>query len=264
MNWEISGRLALLLRGASTQDRVFPATTLYNEGWMLCLVLDWLSRQPESLHPLSFEAGARWFSEGLLPSPFLARHRGDPLAEGWTHADGVVGHFDVGGDTRKADIKIHADATQLIIVEAKISSRLSSGVSNARYFDQAARGIACLSEMVRMTSSGLDQVDSLGFIVIAPRSQIGAGVFSEEMDKDSMQRKVQRRVAEYNDTGMYDWFEQSFLPVLGKATVEAISWEDTISHIGSANKSYGEDLEDFYNLCLRFNGRQGEASNGNG
>ncbi|MCH7876577.1 MAG: hypothetical protein IH965_14945 [Gemmatimonadetes bacterium] len=39
-------------------------------------------------HPFALMPRARWYSEALLPSQFLKRFRGDPLAEGWTHADG--------------------------------------------------------------------------------------------------------------------------------------------------------------------------------
>jgi hypothetical protein len=29
----------------------------------------------------------------MVPSAFRASERGDKLAESWTHADGVIGHF---------------------------------------------------------------------------------------------------------------------------------------------------------------------------
>ena len=78
----------------------------YNEGWLLRVVLDWFSRHKIPNHLLNFQVNARWFSEALLPLVFLARHRGDPLAENWTHADGVVGHFTI-GDQGKADLSLY-------------------------------------------------------------------------------------------------------------------------------------------------------------
>jgi hypothetical protein len=75
------GAIQRMLRAASGGRPLFPPTLLYNEGWLLRLVLDWFSRHDVQGHPLSFGAGARWFSEALLPSAFLARHRGDRLAE---------------------------------------------------------------------------------------------------------------------------------------------------------------------------------------
>ena len=139
-------RISILLESCSTENPCFPPTTLYNEGWLLRLVLDWFSTHDIGNHPLNFEKKARWFSEALLPSAFLARRRGDPLAESWTHADGVVGHFVIGAQG-KTDLSLLPRATQLLVVEAKMFSELSSGVTKARYFDQAARTVACIAEV---------------------------------------------------------------------------------------------------------------------
>ena len=43
----VNDRIAELLASAAGEHRVFPATDLYNEGWMLRLVLDWFSRNPD-------------------------------------------------------------------------------------------------------------------------------------------------------------------------------------------------------------------------
>ena len=84
-----------LLLACGTQGSVLPPTALFNEGWLLRLTLEALSDPVFSGSPLSPVEGAQWFSEGLLPSQFLPTERRDPLAEGWTHADAVVGHFQV-------------------------------------------------------------------------------------------------------------------------------------------------------------------------
>ena len=255
MNSELCERIARVLQSASSPDRVFPATTLYNEGWLLWLVLDWFSVQPHSSFPLSFNIGARWFSEGLLRSRFLARSRGDKLAEGWTNADGVIGHITVGSETSKANVGIQPEANQLLVVEAKVFSKLSSGVANAKYFDQAARSVACLAEMIRISASKVEDFDSLGLLVLAPECQIEAGVFLGEVNKDSILEKVKRRVREYGESDMDSWFDDWFLPVLERAMVGCISWEDIIGHIKSADSAFGEDLNEFFSLCLRFNAR---------
>ena len=85
-----------LLSRCGTARSVLPPTELYNEGWMLRLVLDWFDRNRQAeQHELGFEPGATWYSEALLPSRFLPLVRGDSLAESFTHADGVIGHFRV-------------------------------------------------------------------------------------------------------------------------------------------------------------------------
>ena len=98
-------RINSMLRLCSTEDTVLPPTILYNEGWMLRLVLDWYATHRESDFYFSFPEGGNWYSEALLPSTFLPRYRGDKYAESWTHADGVIGHFEIGRD-RDGDLTL--------------------------------------------------------------------------------------------------------------------------------------------------------------
>lgn len=114
-------RIRALLESCSTESPHFPPTLLYNEGWLLRLILDWFSSHSIPSHSLNFQENASWFSEALLPSTFLVRYRGDPLAENWTHADGVVGHFSV-GTHGKTDLSLLKDATQFIVLETKMLS----------------------------------------------------------------------------------------------------------------------------------------------
>ena len=80
-------KIATLLGRCNGPEKNFPPTDLYNEGWMLRLVLDWFSSNPGIDHDLAFSPTDKWYSEALLPSAFLARVRGDELAESWTHAN---------------------------------------------------------------------------------------------------------------------------------------------------------------------------------
>jgi len=80
MTDEIPAAILQILRDADTEATVIPATELYNEGWMLRLVLS-AAAETVSCLPFSFSPGSKWFSEARLPSFFLARSRGDPLSE---------------------------------------------------------------------------------------------------------------------------------------------------------------------------------------
>ena len=135
--------ISKMMELAHTDAAIFPPTTLYNEGWMLRIVLSLQSEGIECL-PINFQSGARLFSEALIDSPFLSRFRGDPLAEGLTHLDGAIGHFDMRPGT-KTGLVLRADSTQFVAIEAKMFSTLSKGVTNARYYDQAARIVACIA-----------------------------------------------------------------------------------------------------------------------
>ncbi len=72
-----------------------------------------------------------------VPSQFLPRFRGDPLAEGWTNADGCIDHFHI--NERKGDLILDAGAEHFVVVEAKMGSGLSSGTTRALGYNQAAR-----------------------------------------------------------------------------------------------------------------------------
>ena len=85
-------RVLTNLETCSKEDPLVPPTDLYNEGWMLRIILDWFPKNKVPRHPLNFPENGSWFSEALLPSAFLPRARGNKFAESWTHADGVIGH----------------------------------------------------------------------------------------------------------------------------------------------------------------------------
>src|SRR6185437_10906832 len=122
-------------------------------------------------YPMSSLTGARWFSEAWLPSAFLPRYRGDALAESRTHADGVIGHFTI-GDPGTAGLSLKPDAEQFVVVEGKLFNRLSAGVRNAPYFDQAARTVACMAEALRRAGREPEALRDLAFLVVAPRSRV--------------------------------------------------------------------------------------------
>lgn len=249
--------IAALLRRAGTDSRPFPPTLLFEEGWMLRLVLQWLADSGASGHDLSFARDARWYSEARLASAFLPESRGDKFAEGYTHADGVIGHFRV-GEKGQADLTLEPDADQFVVVEAKMFSALSKGTTHAPTYNQAARNVACMAELVRLSQrdspAPRDPAEILdkAFFVLAPREQLEAGVFAEFMEKSSLERVVAARVALY-DPPRTEWFETCFLPTLASMRVACLAWETVIADIKAADPPFGDDLEIFYNRCLEFN-----------
>ncbi len=248
----VNQRIAELLSKAKDPDRAFPATDLYNEGWMLRLTIDWFSRNTHVDYDIQFLKDSRWYSEALLPSQFLARQRGDKLAESWTHADGVIGQFDIGKGA-DGDLTLKEGATQLVVTEAKMFSKLSSGVTNARYFNQAARNVACMAEIANRAGIAPTSFEDIAFYVVAPKIRIDEGIFATEMTKDNVRETVQKRVSEYEDKAKLQWFEEWFLPTLDVIGLRCISWEELISVVSENNESDGRELGEFYAKCLEFN-----------
>jgi len=247
----ITGRIKAMLEACEAGRPSFPPNVLFNENWLLRLVLDWFAGHGGDRYPLSPRPGARWFSEAWLPSAFLSRYRGDTLAESRTHADGVVGHFAI-GEPGTAGLALAPDARQFVVLEGKLFNRLSAGVRNAPFFDQAARTVACMAEALRRADRDPSAVDDLSFVVVAPQARIDDGVFHWDLDHAAVRRKVRRRAGEYGgerDPWLKDWFE----PTLRRVEIRSLSWEDLIEVIAFHAPESGQLLDTFYGKCLRHN-----------
>jgi hypothetical protein len=239
-----------LLSSCGTPATVLPPTTLYNEGWMLRLVLDWASRHPSSIPELAFDEGSRWYSEALLPSRFKPRRRRDTSAEGFTHADGVIGHFRV--RSGRGDIELSPGARQLTIVEAKMASGLSVGTKHAPAFNQAARNVACIAHMLSQGSVPEREPVSASFVLLAPQARISEGAFRAAMDKDAIVAAVRRRADDF-DQAASDWCSSCFEPIAGRCSICALSWEDVLLGVREADPKSADDFAQFYAQCLKYN-----------
>ena len=256
-------RVADILARCSSRDATtMPPTELFNEGWLLRLALDWSSDHPGVLDALDVPAGTRWYSEALLPSPFLPRTRGDSLSESHTHADGVAGHFAIGG-SGAGDLVLDPQATRFVVLEAKLRSPLSSGTSNARGYDQAARNVACMAQVLARADRRPADVETLGFFVVAPAQQIDRGLFAEALTTASIAARVAARVEAYDgddrlrrEIWQREWLES----LLDEIQLGAVAWETVIDTIGETDTVAGTALREFYANCLRFNGLDGRPA----
>lgn len=248
-------RISDMLMAAGTADSVLPPTVLFNEGWMMRLVLDLYSRIAPSGHPLDFQPGASWRSEARLRSQFEPLTRGDALAESMTHADGVIGHLAPGSG--RGDVLPHREATQFVVVEAKMWSGLSAGTTRAKAFNQAARNVACIAESIARCGCTLDSMSRVGFVLIAPESQIAGRVFFDWCDKLHIERVVRDRVAGFagrpDVTQKEMWLTNHFLPILGAMRIDLLSWESVIASISEAVPEVASDLQSFYGCCIKHN-----------
>jgi len=231
-------------------DGILPPTALYNEGWMLRLVLDWAADHPQAIKGLNFEEGSRWYSEALLESRFKPRRKGDSFAEGRTHADGVIGHFKHPDDTHGV-IELTPDARQFIVIEAKMASGLSAGTKGAPNYNQAARIIACLAHLLIKSGHDPASLTNCGFVLLAPESRIKEGVF-EEANKASIKQAVKNRAESYGGDAV-EWYEQKFKPFLETCGVINRSWEEVLSDIRLFDPVVYTELTAFYERCREFN-----------
>ena len=244
-------RFHALIDAVDREPHRFPPTLIYREGWMLRLVLDWFQSHRLPDHVITFQPEASWYSEALLPTPSRARYQGDSRAEGRTHADGIVGHIAI-GSLAKVDAELLSDATQFVVTEAKIHSALSRGTSNAPMYDQAARSVACICEMLSRAERRPSEVPFLVFIVIAPERRIRRGAITTKLDKRSIEAAVRARVQSFAPE-LDGWWEEWFVPTLELIKVEAMSWEGLLKDIATVDEPGSHELATFYERCLKYN-----------
>jgi hypothetical protein len=246
----IPKRILDILTTTVSETPQLPATIIFNEGWMLRLMLDALAQVPALEHRLAFEPHATWYSEALLPSAFRPRNRADALSESYTHADAGIGHINV-AKSGDAYLRLAADATQFIITEAKMFGGLSSGVKNAPFFDQAARNVACMAEVLRRADASPEQFTSIGLYILAPQVAIEAGVFAPFIERTHIEGTVAQRVRAYGGE-LDEWFSASFRPLIERIDLECISWEELLRVLGNDAPNAAE-LGSFYQNCVKYN-----------
>jgi hypothetical protein len=166
-----------------------------------------------------------------------------------------IGHVTI-GDKALANTGLRPNGTQFVVTEAKMFSPLSPRVTNAPGYDQAARNVACMAEVLRLAQRPPNQISSLGFYVIAPSEQIALNLFKMQMSKESIENKVTARVLQYTTPdreSKEQWLRDWFLPTLHNCKVECLSWERLVADICEKDSDFGSDFSDFYFECLKFN-----------
>ncbi len=224
---------------------------IYNETWLLRLTLalihDYEGRfeiagsnddsqkeeKEKALDAIRTAVKKRWISEGGL-SPVFEN-------EGTTWADAILGDV-----TRRSKTKRGVEALpegSIVIVEAKMGSALANGTDNIPGYDQAARNIGCLAQMVALRKLSV----KCGFFVFAP-------------DPTNAQTKIEnafetfKRVREAGHKyKMLDGKELDLLGKIDKIAKQSIamSWDEVIGAIN--NKDATEKLLPFYKeTCKEF------------
>lgn len=244
-----------IFESIGTEAQCIRSTDLYNEGWLLRLLLALAFRGIDCL-PFRIEPGSRWYSEALLPSAFRPNSRNDKSAESRTHADAVVGQFGFAIDT-KAGLALDDPCNQFVVCEAKMFSRLSQGTKNSPSYDQAARTVGCMAEVLRESGRPISDFRSLGFFVFAPQSEIASGDFLSKVNRESIRKRLEERVFGYDGkpahSGLKTWLDRWALPLIDRVELGCHSWESIIGRIERSNPDEHVPMSQFYENCLRQN-----------
>ncbi len=103
----------------------------------------------------------------------------------------------------------------------------------------------------------LSNFKNIGFYVLAPEIRIEAGIFERQINKESIQEIVKRRVDEYDESKEI-WFNEIFMLCLDRIDIQCISWESVIAIICKVDPSIEEYLRAYYTQGLKFNSKIAE------
>ena len=255
-----------LLRCCNISGKPIARSEVYKETWLLRMVLaklydvtdDFTGDHAEILEVLRKAVHVRWISEGGL-RPTLEK-------EGTTWTDAILGNVALrndpetekdSGSKRGVEIIHGNDNVGVIVIEAKVGSKLASRTSNYNDYDQVARNIACLAQLV-MNGENDKDVAGCRFIVICPHPQSSSD-YNEKVF-DSLNRNWEdalKKVGDFGKSGdsfvkikKYHKDEPELLRIseeISKRSV-VISWETIIYTLDNG------DLKNFYDEVLKESG----------
>ena len=236
--------VASILSRCSTNVTNLRPTLLYNEGWMTRLLVATSINLKIRVQSVDFGGIQHWYSEGLLSSPFLARHRGDKLAEGFTHTDMAIGDFHVDSSNR-GDIKVKGSRGLFGIIEAKMGSQLSPRTKNAPNYNQASRNLACIAFNTLKTKH------DIFFAVAAPEKKMTEHDIRKLVNPQSMLNQIAERFEAYDKASDVYALKDQVLKRAGQCNCMVISYESWIAefscHVIQAQ------LNEFLHCCYKYN-----------
>lgn len=229
-----------IIQALSTLSDGINPTIIYNEGWMIRLLV--IESMHEKLKVKNIDFGIlvnkNWSSEALIASPFV---KAEKNREGYTHADIILGDFCVNYGKR-GEVELKNDPKILGIIEAKMGSNLSQGTSNSEgNYNQASRGVCCLSHVTQDCPSC-----DLFFLIAAPEETIKNYKFEKQIDFKMISKQIKDRFMHSEVL-----FKPEVKMQMEKSKIIIISYEDWLSNIRS--DEVRNKLVNFYHECLKHN-----------
>lgn len=230
------------------RGKYFPLTDIYNEGWMLRLVLSKSENNEKLKKAFHCNSEIKWFSEAELKSPFLH----GKLRETRTHADAVIGSFEFEENTKTGVNlpKNKEDFHCFYAIEAKMYAPLSKGIKADSNYNQAARYLGCLAYMA--FSNDIVDFDNMGLIICAPEDHKSINKESIQNSYDSLNKRIldyykankdhsnNREIETFNS-----WWENNKDRFLDKIKIEVLRLEHLVDG--------DNELTLFYDKCKQYN-----------
>ena len=234
----------------------FYKTEFYNEGWMLKLLLARLLENDlkdeniaDDLKHIRDAAKRGWMSEGRLSAAFTH--------EQCTHADAVLGDVKVITKSQWG-VELTEDAEHFVVVEAKLGSKLSKGVTNSEDFNQAARNVACMVLALDKSSGKMSTANPACFYVIMPECDTQGINDAKQKLKDAF-KKVKKEEEEKNEKHKSKITNGQSKGLLKTIRAAVLTWEAIFIKLKKTDEKT-EKLWRFYNESLNANGLHNKSS----
>ena len=238
--WENMNTTAEKIKALNSLTERINPTIIYNEGWMIRLMVIESMIEKLKIKGIDFGllANKNWSSETLIASPFI---KAKENREGYTHADIIIGDFNV-SYTERGEVVLDDFSEILGIIEAKMRSNLSQGTSNAKSnYNQASRNVCCLSHVTRKNPTC-----KLFFMVVAPEMIISKHEIEKQVERENILKQISERFQHSKETYISEIQCQ-----VEKCEIIVISYEEWIDEL--RDNEVKILLNKFYNECLKHN-----------
>jgi hypothetical protein len=154
----------------------------------------------------------------------------------------------------------HGREMGVIVIEAKIGSKLSERITNADKYNQAARSIACLAELIikaqQKETLPPNYVDKCFFIVFGPKGKVGAwkGANDDNIKQlfdigEDNANRILKQIENRGTRNDNDKFLTVVSQIFRKSTF--LSWEDVLnSMLCQHHDNNLKQLAKFYKTVL--------------
>lgn len=248
------------------KERMISPKYLYNEDYMLLLLMYWFSRQDNMIvnsdldrkicRALQRLDNGRCYTHAVLETPFKIREMGikDNLAESSTLVSGVIGDFKVLYGKKKERVVLLEGANQFIVIQTIMFKELRKGIKINKKYNQVAKTIACMIQtMARLED---EFVENAGYFVIGPKEQLKLESFKNFTYKPYIEEMIKDRLKQYGENEDTNNFKEIFQRIFQRIEVECISFEDIIPFIKKNDLEYGNKFELFYKKSLIYHGKK--------
>jgi len=154
-----------------------------------------------------------------------------------------------------------------------MGSSLSAGTSNAKTFNQAARNVACIANLLwdfENQTMGFDAYQTLGFVVIAAEEKLADDkTFHSFVCREHVLKTIDGRIAQYESetpppargasrhADLRAWYTGCVEPLVNdpdRFRLECLSWESAIEALDPRGRA---GLRSFYGTCKQYDPRLG-------